>query len=127
MKHTESKSQQAVMHWWRAAHRGLGVADERYLMAFPLQGARTPQNGARLKAEGMRAGTPDMFLALKRGVYPGLWVELKRLTGKLTESQKDMARILSAGGFVCICCHSTDEAIRAIEAYLRLKDGEALS
>jgi hypothetical protein len=122
MKHTESQSQQAVIRWFAFACKGLGVSDPRALMAFPLQGARTVQNGARLKAEGMRAGTPDMFLAVKRGGFGGLWVEMKTLSGRLTDSQTEMGCLLLSDGYSVRVCRSADEAIREITAYLRLQD-----
>ncbi len=120
MKHTESKSQQAVIRWFAYAHKGLGVSDERLLMAFPLQGARTAQNGARLKAEGMRAGTPDMLLAVRRGNYAGIWIEMKTLAGRLTDSQDEMGVLLAKHGYCVAVCRSADEAIRTIEVYLKL-------
>jgi len=120
MIHTESKSQQAVIRWFAYAHNGLGVADARLLMAFPLQGARTAQNGARLKAEGMRAGTPDMLLAVRRGNYAGLWIEMKTLAGRLTDSQDEMGALLAKHGYCVVLCRSADEAIRTIDGYLHL-------
>lgn len=123
MKHSESRSQQALIRWWNYAHKGLGVSDARVLMAFPLQGARTAANGARMKSEGMRTGTPDLFLAVPRqhtdGDSPGLFIEMKRLTGKSTEAQQQMQSLLSAQGYRVEVCHSTDEAIRTITEYLK--------
>lgn len=120
---TESQSQQALIKWWRftALHHRI---DERKLMGFPLQGARTSKNGARLKAEGMRAGTPDLFLALRRGDRCGLWIEMKTVKkgSKLQQSQKEMLKLLS-GDYATVVCRSTAEAQAVILAYLAIGVG----
>ena len=128
MKHTESRSQQAVIRWWKYAHRGLGVADERMLFSVPNGGQRNAVTGAILKAEGCRAGVPDLFLSVMRAhptidkgerVRGGLFIEMKRLGGRSTEAQQQMQELLCAAGYTVAVCHSTDEAIRTIETYLK--------
>src|SRR5690606_12582346 len=66
MRHTESKSQQAFIRWWGLSHRSLGVPHADLLFAIPNGGARNPVTGATLKAEGVRRGVPDLFLAVPR-------------------------------------------------------------
>ena len=46
------------------------------LFAIPDGGRRDAVTGAHLKAEGVRAGGPDMFLAVPRQNAPGLFPEL---------------------------------------------------
>jgi hypothetical protein len=113
----ESLDQQALIDWWatRCAHYGL---PERALKAFPLQGARTPQNGARMKAEGMRAGTCDLFLAAARGEFHGLWIEMKTATGVISREQLEELAHLNKQDYSTAVCRSTDDAIREIEIYL---------
>jgi hypothetical protein len=114
---TESKDQQALIKWWADNHRFFGMP-ERLLMAFPLQGARTPQNGARMKAEGMRAGTCDLFLARARGGFNGLWIEMKTAKGVISAEQLDMLRDLNLENYSTAVCRSTDDAIKEIKLYL---------
>lgn len=113
---SESHTQQMIMRWWKFACRGYGLP-EFALMAFPLQGARTEHNGARMKAEGMRAGTPDMFLALPGPTGGGLWIELKTPLGKLTDSQKEFKLYLEQH-YEHRVVRSFDEARTVIEHYL---------
>ena len=87
-------------------------------MAFPLQGYRTPANGSRMKAEGMRRGTPDVLLAIARGDYHSLWIEMKSDQGRLSLSQKAMLKSLAQQGHATVVCRSTALAILAIEGYL---------
>lgn len=117
---SESSIQQRLMKWWRVAHRTLGVTDERLLMAFPLQGARTPRNGARMKAEGLRAGTPDMLLCVARGEYHGLWVELKKEGGKASDEQKAALIAFREQGYQAFLCIGYAQAENAIKDYLCL-------
>lgn len=119
MKSTQSESQmqQAVIKWWAIACKQYEL-DERLLMAFPLQGARTARNGARLKAEGMRAGTPDLFLAVPRVHRHGLWIEMKKPGGKTTETQDFMHESLQSQLYATQVCFSTDDASVCIQQYL---------
>ena len=118
-RYNESKSQQALMQWWHIAHRSLGINHEELLMAFPLQGARSPQNGARMKAEGMRKGTPDLFLAVPRGHHGGLWIELKTADGRVTAEQHATLCRLIGAGYSAVIARGWDQARQEIEAYLK--------
>lgn len=114
---TESQIQQRIVKWWalEAAQRKL---PEGLLMAFPLQAQRSKANGSRMKAEGMRAGTPDMFLAVPVGKYHGLWIELKRPTGRIAPSQKTMLGELDAQGYAAYASYGFDAAVKLIMGYL---------
>jgi hypothetical protein len=114
---SESRTQQMLLKWWSFAHKAYQLP-EFALMGFPLQGARSARNGARLKAEGMRAGTPDLFLAAARQNKAGLWIEMKTPIGRLTETQKEFQAYLN-GPYLHKVCRSFEEAKAAIEAYLR--------
>ncbi len=118
---SESQIQCRIMDWWRVMHRQFGVPDERLLMAFPLAGARTPRNGARMKREGLRAGTPDMFLAVGRGSHHGLWIELKKETGVASPEQKAALIALRSQGYEAYLCIGYGQAIAAITDYLTHK------
>lgn len=118
---SEHASQVALINWWHfeALKRGI---PEKKLMAFPLAGKRTKASGGRLKAEGMRKGTLDMFLAIKRGERGGLWIELKTEAkgSKLSASQKEMLKLLSED-YCTVVCRSEREARHVITAYLEMK------
>jgi hypothetical protein len=115
----ETDLQQHVIRWWRDHHHEFGVEQE-LLMAFPLQGKRTARNGSRMKAEGMRRGTPDMLLAVPRGDRLTLWIEMKTPKGTVNEFQKSMLKRLTAVGHATCVCRSVEEAKTAIRGYLNL-------
>lgn len=118
-RHEESRMQQELMKWWATFGEMMGLP-EHLLMAFPLQGARTARNGARMKAEGMRRGLPDLLLAVARGTHHGLWIEMKTAKGYVNPHQKAMLASLAKQGYLTQVCRSTDEAEAAICHYFKL-------
>lgn len=120
---SESREQQALMKWWDAWHKSHAL-HRNLLMAFPLQGARTPRNGARMKREGCRKGTPDMLLAVPRGACHGLWIEmkapdqLKTPDGGVSEEQWDILHALNGQGYATALTYSFGQAQDCIIKYL---------
>ena len=74
---TESQEQKALFDWWRAYARNTPLV----MLHIPNGGARNAITGARMKAEGVTAGVPDILLAVPRQGCHGLWIELKRRKG----------------------------------------------
>ncbi len=76
---------------------------------------------AKLKQMGVVAGVPDLNLPVPKGIYNGLYIEMKYDGGKLQESQKKMLRALAAVGHYCVVCYGAEEAIKILQEYLNLK------
>ena len=117
---SESQEQQALFQWWTLAKKKLVPEKEAVMFAVPNGGRRNSVTGARLKAEGVLAGVPDIFLAVPIGHYAGLFIEMKR-AGKRTRTspaQKKVMHALRDLGYACVVCHGWQEAQNAIEAYL---------
>lgn len=115
---TEAAEQAAVFEW---AEYHIGKHPElAYMFHPPNGGSRHAAEAANLKRQGVRSGVPDICLPVPRGGFHGLWIELKRdKYGKLSEPQRDYIRFLSDQGYKAGVCYGADEAIRAIEKYLR--------
>lgn len=114
----EHKEQVALMHWWRLQHKIFGLP-EAALLAIPNEGrGRNRISGARLKAEGVRAGVSDMFLAVPRNGKAGAWIELKSKEGRATESQVAFSTDVAALGYEAQFCYGAGEAIEFIKTYL---------
>lgn len=112
---TEHQEQVALLSWWRAQHPSM----ERLLFAIPNGGARHVATGKSLKAEGTRAGVPDLMLAAPRGCHAGLFIELKRRHGgRVSPAQSAMLSALALAGYAVAVCHGWDDARKTIEAYL---------
>lgn len=101
MRHLEHKEQVALCKW-------LDARKVRYF-AIPNGGARDAVTGARLKAEGVKPGVPDLFIPEMR-----LFIEMKRRDGgATTKAQREWAEYLRSVGYRVEVCHGWDDA-RAI-------------
>lgn len=117
---SEHDEQCALIEWWtifaqtRRIHPSL-------LYAIPNGGARHAAVAAKLKAEGVRKGIPDLMLAMARGQYHGLYVEMKATGGRTTVEQKAMLDEFSKQGYCTVVALGADEARVAITEYLAQK------
>lgn len=136
---TEHDDQAAVIEWFDHYGPAHGI-NPKLLMASPNAAKRSYGLAARMKAEGMRAGQPDLFLAHPKlskfkveptGWYPtlfhGLFIELKRKgwtppkSGKALEHwerQLEYAQLLRKAGYNALVCIGADEAMQAIKGYV---------
>ncbi|UOF80385.1 hypothetical protein [Caudoviricetes sp.] len=81
--------------------------------------ARGAFTGAKLKAQGMRVGIPDICVPAQgpEGQL-ALYVELKKAGGKETDSQKEMIPRLTRLGNQTIVCIGWFDAVKVIADYL---------
>ena len=68
----------------------------------PNGGSRNKAEAVKLKQMGVRAGVPDLHLPVPKGVYSGLYIEMKY-------------------GNYCAVCYGAEEAINIIAQYINLK------
>ena len=113
----EHAAQVAVMKW--AALACGSMPELRLLFAIPNGGARNVITGARLKAEGVRAGVPDLFLPVARHDCHGLFIEMKSSKGVTTRLQDAWLYALDAEGYRVEVCRSAQAAIDTITEYLK--------
>lgn len=114
---TEDTEQAHIFAW---AAWASGKYPELDLMHhIPNGGKRSKSEAARFKAQGVKAGVPDIFLPCARGSYHGLYIELKRTKGgKLSAAQKEWIDALRGQGYKVIVCYGFDEAREVIINYL---------
>lgn len=92
----------------------------RWLFHVPNGGSRNKQEAVKFKQMGVKAGVSDLCLPFPRGMYCGLFIEMKYGNGRQQDTQKEfLADMAEAGHFVAIC-YSAEEAIKVIEEYLHL-------
>ena len=122
MKHVEDDHQRHLFTWARMATiHGIRVGD--YLIAIPNGGKRNVREAARLKAQGVKAGVSDIFLALPRGHFSGLWIELKAPKGKAQANQLEWLDRMGAAGYSAVMCWGWEDAKKTIEEYIKQKKG----
>jgi len=83
----------------------------------PNEGKRNPVNGARLKASGMKKGTPDILIfdPPPGSDWVGVAIELKRSKGgKISKEQQEWLDALSDRGWLTRCCKGSGETIEFI-------------
>lgn len=117
---TESEEQRLVFQW---AELEQGRWPElRWLYHIPNEGRRNTATGARMRAEGLKRGVPDICLPIPRDGFCGLYIELKRTKGgKTTSTQKEWLEELAKAGHYTALCKGADEAIAVLQKYLRLE------
>ena len=93
------------MSWFRQTYTAR-------IFAVPNGEARSRSTGARLKAEGVSAGVPDLCVPAW-----GVWIEMKRANGgTVSAAQKDWHAYLRGLGHVVIVAHGCADARAQVEA-----------
>lgn len=116
MKHLESKLQQSCVTWFRYQYHSISDL----LFAIPSGGYRNITEAKIMMGEGVTPGIPDLMLAVPKGIYHALWVEMKSAKGKLSKSQKHMIALLKEQGYAVAVCYNFDEFKNTVEQYLSL-------
>lgn len=111
---TEHGHQAALFCWlglnWPA------VNDVCY--AIPNGRKRNAIDAGALKAEGVKAGVPDVNVCWPFGGYAGLFIEMKKPTkGVVADKQTVWHERLAARGYKVVTCYGWKEAVNAIFAY----------
>jgi len=105
----------------------LALSDPRYTLPFhiPNGGKRFKATAGRMKAAGVKAGVPDIFIPIPRGRYHGFFLELKSLKkyAAVTKNQEKMILELMKNGYLVEICCGWRKALQRIQEYLRLQNG----
>lgn len=115
---SEHQIQCGVCAWWSRSHNFYGLP-EFALYAVPNGSRRDAITGARLKAEGVRRGIPDLSLDVARNQFHGLRIELKRHGNTTTPEQREVLSYLAREGYATAVCYSSQDAQEKIIQYLR--------
>lgn len=107
-----------------------------WLFAIPNGGKRDPITAARMKAEGVKAGVPDIMLPVSRGwfqyhapdqIWTGLFIELKKPSAKpkrsgaggVAENQSEWHAYLVSQGYRVVVAYGWEDAAKAIQEYMQ--------
>lgn len=121
---TENQHQMAVIKWGQQAKIRTMWPLLKLLFHIPNERYCTPQQGKLLKLMGVRRGVPDLFLPVARGGYHGLWIEMKTESGTTTSEQDWWGEQLLEQGYFWEVCHGWESAVRVLEWYLSLPEGD---
>lgn len=129
--HASEHEEQVALFSWALTEANLGNLPDLDLMFAVPNGAKLPffkrgkrrisKQGARLKAEGLRPGVPDICLPVARGGYFGLFIELKVGRNKATPKQSEWIKKLNKAGYFATVCVGQDEARELLKEYCSLE------
>lgn len=117
---SEHQEQALVMYHLAEDHPAI----YEHLFAIPNGDLRHPRVAVRLKNEGVKAGVPDLFLAVARGGYHGLFIEMKKPGGRVSQKQREWHDRLRAAGYRVLVRYGHQEAIHALVVYFGDEDDE---
>ena len=118
---TEHEDQKDFVAWFR-----MSFPKDR-IFAIPNGGSRSKAEAGRLKAEGVSAGVPDLFIPAW-----GLFIEMKRAKGGVVSpEQEDWLEYLASEGYAVMVCRGLDEAMEMVKTFREsetpAKNGEVSS
>lgn len=114
---TEAQEQTTLFKW--AALMARKWPELRLLHHIPNGGSRNAIEAARLKAQGVKPGVPDICLPCARKGHHGLYIELKRKKGgRVSEEQKSMIDALRDEGYKVAVCKGWEDAKNVITEYM---------
>lgn len=114
---TESVEQQCLFRW--AAYNRGRWPEMKLMYHIPNGGTRSKAEAGRFRAEGVKAGVPDICLPVARGGYHGMYIEMKRRKGgRVSPEQAAWIDALIHEGYVAVVCRGWEEAAREIERYM---------
>lgn len=124
-KRNESTDQENVISW--CFHREGEYPELHWIYHCPNGGSRKKAEAVRLKAQGVKAGVPDLTLPIPKGIYHGLYIEMKYNNGTVEQPQKEWIKAMRAAGHFACVCYGYDYAIKVIEEYVKLLPDQIMS
>lgn len=110
----EHHLQVACVKWFRMQY------PQQLIYAIPNGGQRNAIVAAKLKAEGVTAGIPDLHIPTARNGYHSLYIEMKNgKKGRLSEHQKQTIQRLQYAGHKVAVCRNIQEFINEVNNYLQ--------
>jgi hypothetical protein len=119
---TEDNHQAAFFCWAALPEVQTHFPEFRELLfAIPNGGERNIKVAAKLKATGTKRGVSDIFLAVPRGIYHGLWIELKKVGGKASTEQLRFIDAARSAGYAACVVVGWEAARDATVSYMQLR------
>lgn len=115
----EGREQVMLMRWMQYQHSAAFAVTWH----TPNGGRRDKATAGKLKAQGVKAGIPDLQLAMARGGFFGLFIEFKATppnNAEVSKSQKEVIRLLTDEGYLAVVCLGVADAMWQINDYLAM-------
>lgn len=76
----------------------------------------------KLKREGLKKGVPDLMMAIPKGGFSGMFIEMKANNNKTSDEQDEWIARLSKAGYKVAVCYGFEEAKQTILEYLEVEE-----
>lgn len=117
---SEDTEQITVIQW--AQYNESRHPELKWLHHCPNGGSRNQAEAVKLKQMGVKAGVSDLCLPYPKGIYCGLYIEMKFGDNRQTGNQKEFLKDMVEARHFVATCYSAEEAIGVISEYVNLKD-----
>ncbi len=117
---SEDTEQISLIQW--AQHQTSCYPELKWLHHCPNGGSRNKQEAIKLKQMGVKAGVSDLCLPYPKGIYCGLYIEMKYGNNRQTDKQKEFLEDMAAAGHYAVTCYTMEDAVNVITEYLELPE-----
>jgi hypothetical protein len=115
---SEHNEQAALFEWANISAKA--IPELNLLAAIPNGGHRLKATAGKMKAEGVKAGFPDIIFPVARGGFHGLFVEMKAPKGGTWQkTQQKWADNLAKQGYLAAVCYGWDVAQNLLIEYIK--------
>ena len=111
---TERQIQIQCVSWFRMRY----PEASKVFFSVPNGGARNAWTAKNLRDEGALSGVADLILLVPRHGYACLCIEMKKVGGRQSDSQKAFAEAVRMFKGKYVVCYSLEEFQRVCEDYL---------
>ena len=112
---SEHIEQREFVSWFRKNYKGIRI------IAIPNGGQRNIATAARLKAEGVTPGVPDLYVPAWH-----LWIEMKKINGgKISAQQKDWHNYLQLIKHSVIITAGFEDAQSQVKDFIETMEEES--
>lgn len=118
MKRSEETEQMTLIDWCNI--NICKYPELKLIYHIPNGGKRNKLEAGRLKRGGVKKGVPDLCLPVSRGIYHGLYIEMKFGNGRTSKEQKEWINDLTEQGYKAVVCNGFEEAKETIIKYMSI-------
>jgi len=117
---------QAALFCWCALNVDI-YPELKWFHAIPNGGSRGDDaktraiRGNQLRAEGVKPGVSDTCLPVRRGLWAGLYIEMKKPGKKATKEQIEFGEFVKSQGYGFAVCDHWEKARDMLISYLEYK------
>ena len=116
----KEKDEQKALFKWASTHRlHSGHRLSELMWASTNGGKRDIRTAVSMKAQGAKAGIPDIFIAFPSKHYHGMFIELKRIKkGSVSKIQQRIIDLLNEFDYHAVVAYGWYDAMSKITDYL---------